>query len=115
MYQGTTSVRIVHLTQRAYNPKQMRKLRILVFEVIGLGVLIGWLMWKYPELVDDIIPWVALLVAWHFTWEFVLDTKWARRSAGVIGKKVNHLIIWPLVFLVGVEFLSFIGSESISR
>ena len=75
-------------------------------------------MWKYPELVDDIIPWVALLVAWHFTWEFVLDTKWARRSAGVIGKKVNHLIIWPLVFLVGggVSVLYWVGiNKSLMR
>ena len=59
----------------------MRKFRVLLFEVIGLGLLIAWLLWKYPELVDSIIPWVALAVCWHITWEFVLDTKPVRRVA----------------------------------
>jgi len=75
-------------------------------------------MWKYPELVDDIIPWVALLVAWHFTWEFVLDNKWARRGAVAIGKDVNRLLIWPLVFIVGggVSVLYWIGiNKSLTR
>jgi len=79
----------------------VRKLRILLAEVVGLGVLIGWLLWKYPELIDDIIPWVALLIAWHVTWEYVLDTEWTRRGAAAIGKKVNPLIAWPLVFVLG--------------
>lgn len=79
----------------------MRKLRILGCEVIGLGILLGWLMWKYPELVDDIIPWVALLVAWHLTWEFILDTKCAKRKAIAVGKRGNHVAVWVLVFLIG--------------
>jgi len=45
----------------------MRKFRILAVEVVCLGLLLGWLMWKYPELVDHIIPWVALAVVWHLT------------------------------------------------
>jgi hypothetical protein len=79
----------------------MRKFRILFVEVIGLGILIGWLMWKYPELVDDIIPWVALVVAWHLTWEFVIDTRAARRVGIALGGKVNKMVIWPLVFVIG--------------
>ena len=79
----------------------MRKFRILVFEVIGLGALLGWLMWKYPELVDDIIPWIALGVAWHITWEFILDTKLFRRATIALGKKVGRVWIWVIVFLIG--------------
>jgi len=79
----------------------MRKLRILIAEVVGLGLLIAWLMWKYPDLIDDIIPWVALLIAWHLTWEFVLDTKWCRHWAIAIRKQVNKVWLWVIVFLIG--------------
>src|SRR5258708_39104606 len=51
----------------------MRKIRIFLFELIGVGILLGWLVWKYPELVESIIPWIALAVMWHATWEFVLE------------------------------------------
>ncbi len=78
-----------------------RKLRILLAEVVGLGLLIGWLMWKYPELVDDIVPWIALLVLWHFTWELLLDTKFVRRWAVGLHKAVRPMIAWSLVFLAG--------------
>jgi hypothetical protein len=79
----------------------MRKLRILLAEVVGLGILLGWLMWKYPELIDPIIPWVAWGIAWHVTWEFVLDTKLCRRGALALGKRVNRMGIWIVVFLIG--------------
>jgi hypothetical protein len=79
----------------------MRKLRIVLAEVIGLGILIGWLMWKYPELVDDIVPWVALAVLWHFTWELILDTKAIKRWSVALHKAVRPMIAWSLVFLLG--------------
>jgi hypothetical protein len=79
----------------------MRKLRILLFEVIGFAVLIGWLMWKYPELVDDIIPWVALGIAWHLTWEYIFDTDVFRHWGIVLGKRIKPMIAWPLIFLLG--------------
>ena len=92
----------------------MRKLRILLAEVIGLGVLIGWLMWKYPELVDDIIPWVALLVLWHFTWEFVLDRKIVRHAASATGRKLPRLLAWVLVFVIG-ECISILYWKGINK
>jgi hypothetical protein len=89
----------------------MRKLRILIAEVIGLGLLIAWLMWKYPEFVDSVIPWVALLVIWHFTWEFILDTEPFRRGSAVLGKRINKMLIWPLVFVLGggISLLYWVG------
>jgi hypothetical protein len=101
-----------------YNPAQMRKLRILLAEVIGLGLLIGWLMWKYPELVDDIIPWVALLVVWHFTWEFVLDTRAVRRVAISVQRQLAPMLAWILVFFIGgtISCLYWAGiNKSLSR
>lgn len=79
----------------------MRRFRILLAEVIGLGLLLGWLIWKYPELVDDIIPWVALVICWHVTWEYVLDTNFIRTQAIVLGRRVSPLVAWPVVVLVG--------------
>src|SRR6266446_7474580 len=79
----------------------MRKLRILLFEVVGFALLVGWLMWRYPELVDDIIPWVALAIAWHLTWEYIFDTSQLRRWGIAIGKRIKPMIAWPLVFLLG--------------
>jgi hypothetical protein len=95
---------------REYNPF-MRKFRILVFEVIGLALLVAWLMWKYPEVVDDIIPWVALAITWHLTWEFGLDTEVVRGKAIAIRRRVNRMWIWPLVFFVGgsISLLYWVG------
>src|SRR6266567_1494337 len=79
----------------------LRKLRILFIEVGGFGLLIAWLMWKYPELIDDVIPWVALVIVWHVTWEYILDTPTFRRWAFALGKKTKPMIAWSLVFLLG--------------
>lgn len=78
----------------------VRKFRILLVEVICLGVLIGWFMWKYPELIDPIIPWAALLVMWHLTWEFCLDTAWLRNFASKMKGK-HPQMIWIGAFFVG--------------
>jgi hypothetical protein len=78
----------------------VRKFRILLVEVVCLGILIGWFMWKYPELIDPIIPWVALLVAWHLTWEFLLDAEWLRTFAGKAKGKYPRMI-WIGAFFVG--------------
>ena len=78
----------------------MRKFRILIGEVIGLSILMGWLLWKYPELVDRVIPWIALVVAWHLTWEFVLDTECVRSRIAVAKGKYPHMV-WAFAFLAG--------------
>src|SRR5690348_14195452 len=96
----------------------LRRLRILLVEVVFLGVLIAWLMWKYPELIDRIIPWIAFLIAWHLTWEFCLDTKLARRGAVAVAMRVNRMLIWPLVFVVGgaVSLVYWFGiNKSLAR
>ena len=67
----------------------MRKLRILVFEDIGFGLLIGWLMWKYPELIDDVIPWVSVGIAWLLTRDYALDMETFRRWALSFGEKAS--------------------------
>jgi Leucine-rich repeat (LRR) protein len=79
----------------------MRKFRILLAEVIGLGLLIGYLLWKNPELIEKIIPWVAFAVAWHITWEYGLDTELFRKAGLALGKRVNHMWVWVIVFLIG--------------
>jgi hypothetical protein len=63
----------MHFTQGRRTILAMRKLRIFAIEIIVVGLLLGWLLWKYPEFVDSIVPWLALAVAWHATWEFVID------------------------------------------
>jgi hypothetical protein len=79
----------------------MRKLRTVLFEGIALGLIIAWLVWKYPELVDDIVPWLVLGFLWHLTWDFILDTKLGHRLGVTLGRKVNKMVAWPLVFLIG--------------
>jgi hypothetical protein len=91
-----------------------RKLRILLFEVVCLGLLIAWFMWKYPELIDGVIPWIALLVAWHLTWEYILSTERLRRVATACRRKIRPLLAWPLAFLLGggVSLLYWKGINS---
>jgi hypothetical protein len=79
----------------------MQKLRIFVVEIILTAILVGWLMWRYPELIDGFIPIICLTIAWHITWEYVLQTKPVRAWAVGIGRKIKPMISWPLVFCVG--------------
>jgi hypothetical protein len=82
------------------SPQLFRKFRILLVEVVLLGLLVAWLMWKFPEVIDYIIPLVALLVAWHLTWEFILSTKWIRSK--IRAKKERYpRMIWIYAFLLG--------------
>lgn len=53
----------------------MHKLRVFVFDVLGGGLVVGWLIWKYPETIDTIIPWILLLITWHLIWETVLQVE----------------------------------------
>ena len=91
--------------------RKIRAIRVLACEVVGLGILIAWVMWKFPELVDDIVPWFALAIAWHFTWEFILDTKTTKRLAIALGRRVNKMVIWLIVFVIGgaVSVLYWVG------
>ena len=58
-------------------------------------------MWKYPELIDGIIPWVAFAFLLHFTWEFILDTRYVKHRAAALQKAVRPVIAWLLVFIIG--------------
>jgi hypothetical protein len=76
----------------------MRKLRIFVAEVVGVAILLGWLFWKYPDVFDSVVPWMALVVMWHVTWEFILDPlrEWL---APRVGKA--RPMVWIYAFVIG--------------
>jgi hypothetical protein len=79
----------------------MQYFRKFLIEIIGVPIILAWLFFRVPEAFDAAIPWVALVVVWHITWEFVLDTKIVRGRAVVLGKRVNHVMIWFVVFVFG--------------
>jgi hypothetical protein len=88
----------------------MRKLRIFVVEGALLPILLAWLFLKYPDIFDAVIPWIALCVMWHLTWEFVLDTEWARAKSGAALRKVGRMI-WVYAFIVGgLVSIAYFGS-----
>lgn len=75
----------------------VRKLRIFLCELIGVGLLLGWLMWKYPELVETIVPWIALAVALHITWEFIIEP--CRAGLTKISRQMPPEVKWIFIIL----------------
>jgi hypothetical protein len=76
----------------------MRKLRIFLAEIVAVPIILGWLFFRYPESFDTTVPWIALGVLWHLTWEFVLDPLRVR-AANVLERAGR--MTWIYAFLVG--------------
>jgi hypothetical protein len=78
----------------------MRKLRIFIVELVLVGLLVAWIFWKFPNLVDRVIPWILVAILWHLTWEIASESitvrSWIVDSAGRLGR-----MSWIVVFLVG--------------
>ncbi len=78
----------------------MRKFRVFVVELVLVPLFLGWLIWKYPEKVDAVIPWILLLILWHLTWEFVLESDRAKVLAGLALRRCGRMA-WVYAFVVG--------------
>jgi hypothetical protein len=76
----------------------MRKLRIFLAEIVAVPIILGWLFFRYPETFDTTVPWIALGVLWHLTWELVLDPL-KIRAANVL-KRAGRMT-WIYAFLAG--------------
>jgi uncharacterized membrane protein (Fun14 family) len=44
-------------------------LRKFFVELIFVGVIVGWAVTKFPEIVTPWVPWLCLAVVWHLAWE----------------------------------------------
>lgn len=77
-------------------PKTIRWL----VELIVVPVLLGWLMLTYPEMLNPVVPWLFLALAWYLTWEHLLSTKPIRRSVNILFTRWGKMS-WALAFLVG--------------
>ena len=79
----------------------MKVLRIFIFDIVAPAVIIGWLLWKYPEQVSALIPWLAEGVLCHLTIE-VFETSFLKtRLNAVFERGGTRFMIWILVFCLG--------------
>jgi hypothetical protein len=79
----------------------VKALRIFLGDIVAPAVIIGWLLWRYPELVGSSIPWLALGVLWHLTVE-ICETEFLKNNFHYAyvrwGKQT---MAWVIVFCVG--------------
>src|SRR5216683_2350630 len=79
----------------------MKALRVFMFDIVAPGVIIGWLLWKYPEVLDSVIPWLAFGILWHLTLE-ILDTDYLKnKTKNLYSKWGKRPMTWLIVFCVG--------------
>jgi hypothetical protein len=76
----------------------MRIIRKFVVELILAGILVGWLIWKFPEAVDQLIPWIVWAILAHITWEICNESEAMRMYAGVASRK---RMVWLIAFALG--------------
>jgi hypothetical protein len=77
-----------------------KRLRIIVFDLIVVPMLLGWLFLKYPEMFDAVIPWAAFGWLWHLTWELVLESEGVKSVAYRAISRWGRMA-WVFVFLIG--------------
>lgn len=79
----------------------MRVLRVFVFDIVAPGIVIGWLLFKYPDLLEGFVPWLMFGIVWHLTWE-VSETHYFRsKSDSAYRKWGKRPMTWLIVFSVG--------------
>ncbi|MGA9055163.1 MAG: hypothetical protein WB763_01490 [Terriglobia bacterium] len=80
----------------------MRKLRIFIVELVLVGLLVGWLLYRYPETIETVIPWIALAILWHITWEFGYQADFFKKTAIAAKGRWGHMWwTWVIAFAVG--------------
>lgn len=78
----------------------MRKLRIFIVELILVGILVAWIYEKFPTAVDRFIPWIALAILWHLTWEIALEAEWTKQRARILLGRSGRMA-WTAAFVIG--------------
>jgi hypothetical protein len=80
----------------------MRKLRIFVVELVLVGILVGWYVWKFPETLDPLIPWILWAIFAHLTWEVLLERETVKLYVGNIAQRRKRSVMtWIVAFVVG--------------
>lgn len=80
----------------------MRKLRVFVVELVLVGILVGWYVWKFPETLDPIIPWILWTIFAHLTWETILENERVKSYAGgIVERRKVSLMMWLIAFALG--------------
>ena len=80
----------------------MRKLRIFVVEGILAALLVGWYIWKFPETLEPVIPWILWAICAHLTWEVVLEREAVKSYiCGVTRKENKNYMVWVVAFVLG--------------
>ena len=78
----------------------MRKLWKFVVELILVAIVVGWLLIKYPATIDSVIPWIALAILWHLTWEVVLQSQFVKSWSIAVKRKLG-IMAWVVAFVAG--------------
>lgn len=89
------------------------KLVKFLVELVVVALIVGWLLMTYPELIAPFMPWLALALLWHLTWEYVLQWKPIKVMASTAVKKAGKMSL--IGFLVVGVFTSFIYWYSIKK
>src|SRR5260370_25311180 len=79
----------------------MRKLRIFMFDIVAPGVVVGWLLWKYPELLDTVVPWLIFGILWHLTLEIGEIHFFKEKSKRAYQTRGKRSMTWLIVFAIG--------------
>ena len=88
----------------------MPKIVKFIVEIILAAAVVGWLLLKYPESFDHVIPWFIFAILWHMTWEYILQwqpIRTAATNAFQKGKKMS----WAVVMLLGAGISGCISME----
>jgi hypothetical protein len=90
----------------------MKRLRKFLVEILGVPIILGSLFVQYPEVFDAAVPWIALVVLLHLTWEFIVVP-----SKGMFAKAWRALgrlawipftlaaVIITVLYLLGIEMV----------
>lgn len=72
-----------------------------MFDIVAPGIVIGWVVWRYPELLDRVIPWLCFGILWHLTIE-IGDVRVCKdKSRSAYQRWGKRPMSWLIAFGIG--------------
>ncbi len=78
----------------------LRKVRIVVFDLLVVPILLAWLFLRYPEIFDALIPWATFAWFWYLTWDILLKNEYVKELMSIALRRFRKMA-WAYAFIAG--------------
>src|SRR5271157_4429242 len=78
-----------------------KKPYIFIIELIVVALVVGWMLYSFPDIVGRYIPFLVLVVVWHLSWEIVKHDSVKALLLSSPVARWNRMFVYGLIFIAG--------------